>query len=94
MATKRSPKRREEHDRFFRNLASLKQPSYCAGKQKYESRRIAAEIGTELAVRSGSSLYAYRCRHCGGWHLTRNERTGGGVSVKFNVLEITGESHA
>lgn len=39
----------------------------CHSKRAYESHRIAMVRATER----GRELYAYRCRDCGWWHLTK-----------------------
>ena len=42
----------------------------CIGKMRHESQRQAMRA-IELKCKPDVQLYPYRCRHCKGWHLTR-----------------------
>ena len=43
----------------------------CTGKKSHTSRQHAAEHRDQLIARGAAAegLRAYRCRHCGSWHV-------------------------
>ena len=47
----------------------------CNGKARFNSHALAMEVETRSKRRSGLNRQAYRCGHCGGYHL------GGGNSM-------------
>lgn len=55
----------------------------CAGKVRFESaalaRKVARQRGRGGKGRKGNKPgVAYRCAHCGGWHIGRAKPHGGG----------------
>ena len=42
--------------------------SQCTGKERFDSRALAARIARRRAD-SGKPGHAYRCRHCEGYHI-------------------------
>lgn len=55
----------------------------CRRKARYKSENRARIVGMWSAAKEEATLYPYLCPHCGGWHLTRQER---------GARPITGES--
>lgn len=43
----------------------------CGSKVRYPAKRIALDAAGNVFRRRGVSVRAYRCHHCGGWHLTK-----------------------
>jgi hypothetical protein len=43
----------------------------CIGKVRHESERIARRSAEARTGSAPVQIYVYRCRHCKGWHLTR-----------------------
>ena len=42
----------------------------CTGKKRYDTQHAAARAVQHIGLKLG----IYRCRHCGGWHLTSRKR--------------------
>lgn len=53
-------------------LPSVRIPYWCAGKHKFESATVAAEV----AARNRHVLQHYRCRHCGHFHIGAPAKLG------------------
>lgn len=47
-------------------------PSSCNGKHGFRSHGLANETARRSARRKDKSLSAYRCEHCGLWHIGQN----------------------
>lgn len=41
----------------------------CAGKMVFDTREQAEAVGRAAEWQYGGALKAYRCKHCGLWHL-------------------------
>lgn len=59
----RSERRAAEHEEALYEKA-------CASKNRYPSHADAQEAAGLCAEHGASGLRAYKCRYCGGWHLT------------------------
>lgn len=49
----------------------------CEGKLRHASRKIALGMKRVMAQHRGANverLNAYKCKHCGGWHLGNSRR--------------------
>ncbi|MBQ9002767.1 MAG: hypothetical protein IJ087_13030 [Eggerthellaceae bacterium] len=53
----------EERKSALRNKA-------CDSKNRYATRKEAEEAAAWCAVERNRNLRIYRCKYCGGWHLT------------------------
>jgi hypothetical protein len=40
----------------------------CAGKARFDTQRLAGQVSARR-TRNGRRDQAYKCVHCGGWHL-------------------------
>ena len=47
----------------------------CGGKHRFSDGGLAKKVASQSSRRKDSSLKAYRCAVCGGWHIGQN--TGG-----------------
>lgn len=45
----------------------------CADKLAFDSKKQAEDTATVVEYRYGSTVRAYRCRHCHLWHLSSNQ---------------------
>lgn len=64
---------RVKHPRRQGNAPTLLPKSMlrgCIGKMRHESER-AAKRAIELKTDGAVQLFTYRCKHCKGWHLTK-----------------------
>lgn len=59
----RSERRSAEHDEALYEKACASKNRYATHADAQEAARLCAEHGT-------SGLRSYKCRYCGGWHLT------------------------
>ncbi len=41
----------------------------CIGKHRFEDGGLAKQVARKSAKRKDSKSSAYRCIHCGGWHV-------------------------
>ena len=53
----------------------------CTSKNRYSDRFTAVAMGISQVERYGCRLYAYQCKHCNGWHLTKCGRGRDGNPV-------------
>lgn len=49
----------------------------CFGKDKLETMALAKDIATKMSRRREQAIVAYKCRHCGFYHVGGNSRMGG-----------------
>lgn len=63
-----SPRERAENSEFDPRVLRG-----CSGKERHPSKRTALGVARVLTQqgrqRPGWVLQAYKCRHCGGWHI-------------------------
>jgi hypothetical protein len=50
----------------------------CSGKRRHATAPAAIAAAKDEARNSGRSLHPYPCKHCGGWHLSK-QRLGLGL---------------
>lgn len=46
----------------------------CHSKRRYADEHAARAVGIECMADGLGPRYIYKCRHCSGWHLTRQEQ--------------------
>lgn len=61
--------------------------SSCTKKNRYETRLKAKRVATARMIETGQKLYVYRCRYCGGWHISKRRRQRS-VHNRTNDLHI------
>ena len=78
-AMERSRERRER-DRAVRGKHGAAGHSECGRKRRYDSEVDALLAAMWAEQRGALPLRAYRCRFCGGWHLTKTRKWKDGHS--------------
>ncbi len=46
----------------------------CGTKKRYKTEEEAAASALQCGMKRGTILYCYKCRYCGGYHLTKKPR--------------------
>lgn len=52
----------------------------CVGKNRYGETK-ALDVAGQMSAKKGTQFDAYRCEHCGGWHVGHRSKIG--VTVTF-----------
>lgn len=75
--SKREKRRRAERARKLAHSSdpeAARELRSCASKRRYPSQDAAIAAAIAAVHARGGSLRWYRCRFCGGWHLTSKPR--------------------
>ena len=72
---------RRERDKRARAEHGADGHSECGKKRRYATEIEATLAAMHAEQRGALPLRAYRCRFCGGWHLTKRKRWNGHPSA-------------
>lgn len=67
-----------------------KSQTNCKNKVRY-SDEFAARAGSMVSIElhgNVDELYVYKCRHCNGWHLTKQRQRTAAVTVEDPYTEV------
>ena len=61
---------RERQDELAQERDDAQRWKACERKTRYDTRADAEDAAAACVAHGAPRLHVYRCRYCGGWHLT------------------------
>lgn len=81
---------KREYCEYLKKLGRWDEYYSCARKRRYRTRSEALESARWRSDQTGSALYCYECRYCGGWHVSHKDGRDGRYQSMFKERKYKG----